>query len=302
MLLTANTNIIALFGTLSSRVLKIFIYYVYNFWFFKKYSKKIVLFIIKFKILISKETRIYMRLLRKAFLINTLLVSSTTLFSCSKYRYNQEKVEPTLANKVDLFSSYGNDWTITIYSLLNNANATDVIEGQYGIVSPTKFMHKPEEEVKEHYIYAYLTYYEDRYFSIDYIMNYDNRLAQITYEFYGSMYRYEISGDGFTNGNEISDKVDINYHKCSLNAFNNNYDWSFYLDEYKEKKGYIQGCLHASGNSIYYSMCYSWFYLRRVVKDNYFAINFKSVGSDKKTIIEYYDTNHSYMLYYSKYI
>ena len=243
-----------------------------------------------------------MRFLRKAFLINTLLVASTTLFSCAKYRYNQDKVEPTLANKVDLSSSYGDDWTITIYYLLTNSDGTGVIEGRYGIVSPTKFMFRPEEDIKEHYFNAYLTYYEDKYFSIDYIMNYDNGLSQTTYEFYGSIYRYEISGDGFTNGHEVSDKVDINYHKCSLNAFNNNYDWSFYLDEYKEKKGYIQGNLHANGYTLYEPMCYSWFYLRRVVKDNYFAINFKRVNEDKKRILEYYNTNHSYMLYYSKYI
>ena len=73
---------------------------------------------------------------------------------------------------------------------------------------------------------------------------------------------------------------------------------TFKLVEYKEEKGIIQGCLNTSGNNIYLPLTYNWFYLRRVVKDRYFAINFKEISAEKNTIIEYYNTEHCYVLNY----
>ena len=252
---------------------------------------------------IRKMKKSIKNLIKTAFII--LFVALSGCNTGPKYIYDVEKVEPTYAKKVDLCASYGSEWTIIVYEKFakeDDSGKYSIRDGVFGQFSPTKF--RFDDNISDYFIDAYLIYYEDMYFSISFVFG-DNQDKQkiSTYEFYGPIYSYVIAGTGFYNGSEkVVDNININCHKLSFNAFNDRYDWTFKLVEYKKDKNIIQGCLNTSGYNIYMPLTHNWFYLRRVVKDRYFAINFKSVDSDDKTILEYYNTNHCYVLYYYTFV
>lgn len=253
-------------------------------------------------------------LIKAAFITSLVFLSSCNksnedFVSKNSLIYNYDaKAEPAYAEIIDLDEAYESGWSIKIFERNNKSNESDKKETYFKEINQNYYFNE-----SINYIYKKLIVYQDNYFAIVYksLFKESPRMEEIIVkQFYGSNYKFELIG--VKNDNYIAEQKDINFK--SLYLFELAEKWYLEINEYDsaddktirlnsfsgkfDTNQYSDGWLDYDPKE---EVHFTYFYLRRAIQDNYFALNYRQEGKEKH-IVEYLNNNEpnkEYSYYFS---
>ena len=232
----------------------------------------------------------FLRLSTQILMLSTLVIAT----GCNKkYVYHADKVQPCYAEMIILDEAY-DDWSISFENLRNDYSNNCTVWGEMNDIQGHTFQIE-----KGRFDGVKLITYQNQYVSLSYKIKGTEQIY--VSQLYGEEYRYTLKG--MKNESYQSQRFDINLHQFTL--YEKPADilshWYLNISRYNPKKDMVSGVFKAQANTQEAfgesGRHYNWFYLRRVVQDDYFAINLKT-PRDGQSIKDYYKNNYSYSLVY----